>query len=169
MSSNKFGLTRKIGVSEVDPAHFISEASVALENIVPEIPEIAMYKTGVHRELAPQDPKFQYIRTSSIIRKLAVSGTPVGVSRISRDYGGSVDRGSKRNRHHRGARGIIRKIFQTLDKAGLTKSNEDQGRILTPKGYSFVDKTITEVLKKITKGSGSQPEPKKNKKEARKR
>jgi small subunit ribosomal protein S19e len=44
-------------------------------------------KTGVHKELAPADPDWYYVRAASMARHLYIRA-PVGVGAFCRMYGG---------------------------------------------------------------------------------
>ena len=120
-------------------------------------PEWAIYvKTGVHKERAPVQPDWWYIRAASILRKIYLKG-PIGVSRLRIAYGGRHRRGVKPEHFARGSGAIIRKILQQLEKADYIQKKEGHGskgrvivgRVLTTKGHSFVDKLAAEIKRDI--------------------
>jgi len=80
-------------------------------------PEWIIYvKTGPHRERAPQDENFWYMRCAAILRTLYIKG-PMGVSLLREKFGGKP--GSRSGRMHATKAGgsIIRKALQQLEKA----------------------------------------------------
>ena len=118
----------------------VAESLKQMDAIQP--PEWAPYvKTGVHRERTPTQPDWWYLRTAALLRKVAMRG-PIGTERLSRFYGGPVDRGSKPNRSVGGSRSIIRKALQQLEAAELVqvfKENKvNRGRCIPPQGQSLL-------------------------------
>jgi small subunit ribosomal protein S19e len=65
-------------------------------------------------------------------------------------YGGRKRRGVEPEKKVRGSGKIARTILQQLDKLGFTRRTR-KGRIITPKGKSFVDKCASEVAKELAK------------------
>jgi len=137
-------------VYDVPAAELIAKTSSILkdnENITP--PEWAMFvKTGPHREKEPQDADWWYTRAAAILRKIYLS-KGIGTERLSAEFGGSRDRGSKPNKAVRGSRSIIRKTLLQLEQAGLVETRKGVGRLVTPTGRSLLDNTSREVLQDI--------------------
>ncbi len=114
-----------------------------------KVPEWANYlKAGVHRESSWVQTDWYYRRMASILRKVYLKG-PVGISRLSEDYGGKVDRGSKGYHPEKGSRYIIRTMFHSLEALGYIKK-EKEGRVAAPKGMSLLDKASKDVLKELS-------------------
>jgi len=114
------------------------------------VPEWSSYlKAGIHREKAWESPDWYYRRLASTLRKVYVLG-PIGISRLSEEYGGKVDRGSKRYHPAKGSRFIVREILQELEKLGYVKKDK-RGRTVSPTGASLLDRTSREVLKDFAK------------------
>lgn len=110
------------------------------ENIKFEKPEWANFvKTGVSRERSPDSEDWWWIRAASILRKLYIRNKPVGVSRLRVVYGGRKNRGVRPEHFYKGSGKIIRTILQKFDNIGFTEK-VDKGRIITPKGISYLDK-----------------------------
>ncbi|PSP82446.1 30S ribosomal protein S19e [Halobacteriales archaeon QS_1_68_17] len=113
-------------------------------------PEWAAYvKTGVDRELPPQQEDFWAVRSASLLRKVAVDG-PVGVRRLRTEYG-DAKQGSNRYRvrprqQSRGSGKIVRTILQQLEDAGYIEAAGGDGRRITAAGESLLDETAGEVL-----------------------
>jgi small subunit ribosomal protein S19e len=114
-------------------------------------PEWADYvKTGVHKEKAPIQDDWWYIRVAAILRKVYVKG-PIGVSRLSSDFGGKVDRGSKPYKAKQGGRSIARTALKQLEELGLVINEKGQGRKVSPVGRSLIDNISYEVFKDLAK------------------
>ncbi len=107
-------------------------------------------KTGVHRERPPSQEDWWYIKAASLLRRLYIDG-PVGVERLRRYYGGKKNRGHKPEQFRKAGGAIIRNILKQLEKAGLVETFQ-QGRRLTPKGASYLDRLAYEV--KLASGVG---------------
>ena len=105
-------------------------------------------KTGVDKENPPTDKNWWYIRCASILRKIYISNV-VGVEHLRNEYGGKRDRGSKPYKARSGSGTITRRALQQLEKAGLVSKIKGKGRILTPKGRSFLDNTSKDVMKEV--------------------
>lgn len=110
-------------------------------------PEWALYvKTGVSRERPPETSDWWYYRAASILRKLYISGEPIGVGTFRIIYGGRKRRGSAPPHFRRAGGSIIRKILQQLEKAGLVVRTRE-GRILSRRGRSFIDMVAIDVFR----------------------
>lgn len=142
-------------IFDVYPNDLIEKAAEELKKI-PEItpPSFTVYaKTGAHKERAPDEPDWWFKRVAAILRSVYVLG-PIGVSKLRIKYGGKKRRGHKPAHFKKGSGSVIRKTFQQLDKAGFTKFAEKgvhKGRIITPKGKSFLDKIAVQLSKQKPK------------------
>lgn len=118
---------------------------------VPEIkpPEWAHFvKTGRSKERPPVKKDWWFARAASVLNAVKQKG-PIGVSKLRTKYGGKKNRGVAEECFYKGSGNIIRKILQQLEKAGLVKQAEKgvhKGRILTAKGQSLIDKTVTRTI-----------------------
>ena len=134
---------------DVDAQELVSKAAEELKKI-PEIkaPEWAPFvKTGKHKERPPVNDDWWYLRTASVLRTVYRLG-PVGVSKLRTKYGGKQNRGVKKEHFFKGSGNILRKSLQQLEKAGLVKFTEKgihKGRVITPKGKSFLDKIASQI------------------------
>jgi small subunit ribosomal protein S19e len=105
----------------------------------PEIkpPEWAGFvKTGVHKELPPQEPDWWFVRAAAVMR----------VERMRSFYGGRKNRGSKPNQLRKGSGSILRKSLQQLEKAGFIL-HDRTGRRISPAGASFLDGVANSLSK----------------------
>lgn len=114
-------------------------------------------RTGVSTENPPTDKNWWHTRCASILRKIYINHT-IGIEHLRNEYGGKQDRGSKPYRARGGSGSIIRNALLQLEKAGFVTKIKGKGRVLTPKGRSFLDNTSHEVMKNIVE---YQPELKK--------
>ena len=106
-------------------------------------------KTGHHKERLPEDPDWWFHRAAAILRSIAKLG-PVGTEKLRTKFGGKKNRGHKPERFYKASGSIIRKVLQQLEKAELIKKKEKgvhKGRVLTPKGTSFLDKIAVQIAK----------------------
>ena len=143
-----------VNVFEVPADIFIETLAKYLKEHVPEIkppPWASFVKTGVHKERPPQQRDWWYYRCASILRKLYIHGTPVGVERLRTAYGGRQDRGCMPDHFKKGSGSIIRKALQQLEKAGLVQKVGNKGRTLTPKGRSLLDTLANKIFHELAK------------------
>jgi small subunit ribosomal protein S19e len=140
-----------MSIFEVNPTELILKTAEKLKEIKEIKPPAwaSFAKTGHGKERPPIQNDWWYIRTASILRKIMLKG-PIGVNKLKVVYGNRKNRGVKPERFANGSGSIIRKILQQLEKSEFLKKTEKdsyKGRILTPKGISFLEKTATEIIK----------------------
>jgi small subunit ribosomal protein S19e len=148
-------------VYDVPADHIIRRVAEELKTRKEIAPPVwaAFAKTGVHKEMPPEDPDWWFVRAAAVLRRVYVDG-PLGVERMRSFYGGSQDRGSKPNRFRKGSGSIIRKALQQLEAAGLIL-HDKTGRRVSPAGMAFLDAMAQEV-----KTNPPAPVPKRKKTEA---
>ncbi len=135
-------------VYDVPQNDLIAELSKELKK-VKEIKQptwAAFVKTGANREKSPTQKDWWYIRSASLLRKLYVHG-PVGIPTLRRWYGGRKNRGHKPDAIRGGSGAVIKNILNQLEKAGFVEKTEN-GRKITPKGTSFIDKIAAKIIRK---------------------
>jgi small subunit ribosomal protein S19e len=135
-----------ITVRDVPSAKFIAEYAKNLKLnqnfIVPKWVDLA--KTGVHKELAPYDPDWYYIRAAAVARKIYLrQGTGVGALR--KRFGGAYRRGARPEVHQDASGGIIRSIVKNLDQIKVTEATGKGGRKVTSVGQSALDLIAREI------------------------
>ena len=143
-----------VTVKEVPADVFIKALAKYLKENVPEVrpPSWALFvKTGPYKEKPPEDPDWWYYRAASILRKLYVSGEPIGIETFRTIYGGLQRRGVAPPHFKKAGGSHIRKILQQLERAGLVVKEGNKGRVLSPKGRSLLDKIAYEVFKEVVK------------------
>ena len=116
------------------------------DNLVSPPEWVGFVKTGPHKERAPQDEKFWYVRCAAILRALYIE-SPLGVSILREKFGGKP--GSKSGRMHAQKAGgsLVRKPLQQLEKAGLI-TKDKKGRSLSKKGIALLNGVAKQVAKK---------------------
>ena len=109
------------------------------------------WKTAYYKEIAPIDSEnFWYVRAASILRKVRKYG-PIGVNRLRKYYGGRYRDKSGKPKSAKGSGKIIRLILQQLEETNLVTQKEKEGRIITPEGISFLERSAYEILRKKNK------------------
>ena len=137
-----------VTVYDVPPDMLIKKTAEKLKEMDINVPEwVPFVKTGVSRERRPEQDDWWYIRCASILRKIYVYG-PVGVERLRTAYGGRKNRGHEPEHFYKGSGNIIRKALQELERLGFVKRTPE-GRVITPKGRSFLDNIAKEVRDEI--------------------
>jgi len=106
-------------------------------------------KTGAHKERAPDDPDFWYVRCASILRKVYLNG-PIGTEKLRIDYGGKKRRGVKPNKFQKGGGSIVRTALQQLERAGFVKKLGTKGREMTDIGRSYMDKLSSNLKQELS-------------------
>jgi small subunit ribosomal protein S19e len=123
-----------------------------LEDQIDEPQWAKFAKSGVGRELPPEQEDFFAVRAASLLRKVATNG-PIGIERLSTQYGGSKG-GSNRYRvapakRTDGSRNLIRTILQDLEEEDLVETADGEGRRITAEGQSLLDETAGDVLEEL--------------------
>jgi len=136
--------------NDVPPSVLLPPLATELRNrqaVVPP-PWATFVKTGVHKQRAPVQTDWWYLRSASVLRKIYLQGY-VGIARLSAEYGGKRDRGSAPYHAHSGSRAILREIVHQLEKAGLVQPYKTRGRRLSAAGEKLLTAVSTDVLKKL--------------------
>lgn len=136
-------------VYDVPADSLISEVAKELhENKKIEPPAWATFvKTGVHKERRPDNPDWWFVRCASILRRVYIDG-PVGINSLKTYYGGKKDRGTNPEKFKPGSGAVIRGALHQLEDAGYVRK-VGEGRLVTPEGKSFMDKTSHKLIKDI--------------------
>jgi small subunit ribosomal protein S19e len=134
-------------VYDVPADHIIRRVAEELKKRKEIVPPAwaAFAKTGVHKEMPPEDPDWWFIRAAAVLRRVYIDG-PLGVERMRSFYGGNKNRGSKPNAFRKGSGSIPRKSLQQLEAAGLV-IHDKTGRRVSPEGMKFLDNLSQDVLK----------------------
>ena len=140
-----------VSVFDSNPSEVIAKAAKKLQEdstiVMPEWAKVV--KTGPGQERLPDSLDWWYFRLASVLRKVYVQG-PIGVSKLRNFYGKKKNRGTKPEKFYKASGKIIRTALQQLETAGYVVQAEKgvhKGRIVTPKGRSFLD-TVCKKEKK---------------------
>lgn len=134
------------GIFDVPAGDLIEEVARELEkNPQAHQPAFAAFvKTGAHRERAPDQHNWWYMRLASILYRAYKTGS-VGTERLRTYYGGRQARGVKPHHFKKSGGKIIRLGLQTLEKIGFVKKAK-KGRVITPAGEKFLTQKAKETL-----------------------
>jgi small subunit ribosomal protein S19e len=137
--------------TDVPPAALLPQLATELKTQKMVQPPVwaSFVKTGVHKQRAPTQTDWWYLRSDSVLRKIYLHGT-TGVARLASDYGGKKDRGSSPYHARSGSRAVLREIVHQLEKSGLIQTYKNRGRRLSPAGMKLIDTTSRDVLKKLS-------------------
>jgi small subunit ribosomal protein S19e len=114
-------------------------------------PDWANYaKTGCHKQFAPSEKDWWNTRVAAVFRKIYVKG-PIGIERLSAEFGGKRDRGSKPYHARKGSGAIVRSAASQLESAGFIETIKGKGRQITPKGRKYLDDMAHKVMKEVVK------------------
>lgn len=139
---------RGITVRDVAPATFIEAYALHLKNSDRfEIPKWCdMVKTGVHKELAPTNEDWYFVRAASIARKVYLK-PGIGIGALRKWYGGQYRRGSRAKTFQQAAGGIIRSVLQQLEETKVLEKTETGGRRITRVGQQDLDRIAGQVAR----------------------
>jgi small subunit ribosomal protein S19e len=142
-------------IYQVNPNELIEKVAQELKKLPGiQAPEWAQFvKTGVHKERAPVNPDWWYVRVAAVLRTVFIKG-PVGVSKLRTKYGGKKNRGAAPERFVKGSGNILRKALQQLELESLVMKNNDdkkKGRVIAPKGQSILEKAAASLKPKVEK------------------
>lgn len=129
-------------IYDENPNKLIEKASVELKKVI-KAPDWSIFvKTGVSKERPPEDPDWWYKRAASVLRSVYMKG-PIGTNKLRTKYGSKKNRGNKPEKFFKGSGKILRTVLQQLESSGLVVQQQKgvhKGRVITPKGKSFLDK-----------------------------
>ena len=133
-------------VLEVDNAKLVEAAAERLKKMGVEKPKYVEYvKSGAGNERVPLSRDFWYFRCASILRQTYING-PIGISKLRTRYGTRKRHAVHRHHMVRAGGSMIKDAFTALEKIGYVKATKE-GRVITSKGKSFVDRLAGELLK----------------------
>lgn len=110
----------------------------------------AYSKTGIHVDRIPSRADFWYTRCATLLRRLYIDG-PVGTERLRSVYGGRAKKGMCNEHFYKSGASSLRKGLQQLEAAGLVTKVGTEGRALTDKGISTLDRVAYRLLRDLEK------------------
>nr|XP_006817195.1 PREDICTED: 40S ribosomal protein S19-like isoform X2 [Saccoglossus kowalevskii] len=114
-----------------------------------KVPEwVDIVKLGKHKELAPYDPDWYYVRSASLCRHLYFRGG-VGVGAVMKIYGGRKRNGTAPSHYCLGSSSVARKVLQSLEGMKLVEKDGNSGRRLTSQGQRDLDRIAGQVYAKV--------------------
>jgi small subunit ribosomal protein S19e len=129
-------------IHDIHPSKAITKAAEQLKKDI-QVPKWTNFvKTSVGKANPPENNDWYHQRAASILRRVYLFG-PIGTNKLKVKYSTKKNRGHKRERFRKGSGKIIRSILQDLEKTGYIKKDKKgnhSGRIITPKGKSFMDR-----------------------------
>lgn len=137
-------------VYDVPPKQLIDLTAKKLKEVseIAPPPWASQVKTGLQAETQPVQLDWWHVRTAAILRKVYMEG-PIGTERLAAKFGGSHDRKAKPYKAVKGSRSIVRNALKQLESAGLIQADKNRGRVVTPKGKSFLDNLAREIMKDL--------------------
>lgn len=144
---------KALTVKDVPAANFIAAYAEHLKRSNKlEIPSWVDYvKTGKHKEMAPYDRDWLYIRGAALARKVYLRAH-LGVGALKKIYGGSKANGTRPSHFATGSGKILRYLLQQLEKNGLIGIDEEErvrgksgGRKITKKGQQDLDSIAKQI------------------------
>lgn len=127
---------------DLKPSEVIKRASEALKESI-QAPEWTKFvKTGHGKTAPPSHANWYHLRAASILRKIYMHG-PIGTQKLRKVYSHKKNRGHAPSITTLASGKIIRSAIQQLEKAGYVQNitkGVHKGRVVTPKGKSFLDK-----------------------------
>jgi small subunit ribosomal protein S19e len=130
-----------VSVRDVDAQKFIKAYAAHLKRAgklaVPSWVDIV--KTGTHKELAPYDPDWFFVRCASVARQLYIR-PGAGVGGLASFYGGRKNKGVRPSKHSDASTSVVRKALQALEKLSLLEKDGKGGRRVSPAGQRDLDR-----------------------------
>ncbi|CAM9188944.1 unnamed protein product, partial [Phaeothamnion confervicola] len=139
---------RGITVRDVPAAAFIKAYAEHLKNTGRfELPAWCdLVKTGPHKELAPYDDDWYYVRAAAVARKVYMRPGR-GVGGLRKAFGSVHHRGTRTNTHAKAAGGIIRHVLQQLEEMKVVEKCGASGRKVSRTGQQDLDRIAAAVAR----------------------
>ncbi|KAI0143522.1 40S ribosomal protein S19 [Xylariaceae sp. FL1272] len=135
-------MTGGVSVRDVPAQQFIETYSSFLkrQGKLPVPGWVDTVKTGVSRELPPQNADWFYVRAAAVARHVYLRKT-VGVGRLRKAHGTAKNRGVRPSHHVDASGSVDRKIMQALEKIGVLEQDEEKGgRRISQSGQRDLDR-----------------------------
>jgi len=140
--SNRKGITLK----DVSSKHFIKAYSSYLKRTgkvnVPKWSNIV--KTGIHKQLAPYNPDWFYVRMAAIARRIYLRPCE-GIGFYKRIFGGSYSNGLRPYHFTTSSGSIIRTCLKQLTALKVIEPHPKGGRRVTSSGRRDLDRISAKV------------------------
>uniref|UniRef100_A0AAV2MB41 Small ribosomal subunit protein eS19 n=2 Tax=Gobiidae TaxID=8220 RepID=A0AAV2MB41_KNICA len=141
--------TRKmpgVTVKDVNQQEFVRALAAFLKKSGKlKVPDwVDLVKLGRHKELAPSDENWFYIRAASTVRHLYLRGG-AGVGSMTKIYGGRQRNGVCPAHYSVGSKNVARKVLQALELLKMIEKDPNGGRRLTAQGTRDLDRIAGQV------------------------
>ncbi|KAG7469226.1 hypothetical protein MATL_G00126700 [Megalops atlanticus] len=135
-----------VTVKDVNQQEFVRALAAFLKKSGKlKVPEwVDTVKLAKHKELAPCDDNWFYIRAASTVRHLYLRGG-VGVGSMTKIYGGRQRNGVCPAHFSCGSKNVARKVLQALEGLKMVEKDPNGGRRLTPQGQRDLDRIAGQV------------------------
>jgi small subunit ribosomal protein S19e len=136
-----------VSVRDVDSHKFINAYAAFLkrQGKLPVPGWVDTVKTGVAKELPPQDQDWFYVRAAAVARHVYLRKT-VGVGRLRKVHGVAKNRGSRPSHHVAASGSVDRKVMQALEQINVLEQDEEKGgRRITQSGQRDLDRIAQTV------------------------
>ncbi|RKU44148.1 40S ribosomal protein S19 [Coniochaeta pulveracea] len=136
-----------VSVRDVDSHKFINAYAAFLkrQGKLPVPGWVDTVKTGVAKELPPQDQDWFYVRAAAVARHVYLRKT-VGVGRLRKVHGVAKNRGSRPSKHVAASGSVDRKVMQALEQINVLEQDEEKGgRRITQSGQRDLDRIAQTV------------------------
>ena len=101
---------------------------------------VDVVKTGKHKELAPYDEDWYFVRAAAVCRRL-YNRPGIGIGRFQTLFGGAARRGARPEKFSKSSGGLVRHILKSLEEIGIVEKDAGVkgGRRLTGSGRRDMD------------------------------
>ncbi|XP_037961177.1 40S ribosomal protein S19a-like [Teleopsis dalmanni] len=150
MGKKRYTVSKAVSVlmTDVDQHAVTSSLAVMLKkNGKVKVPtDIEFFKTGMFKEIGPDDADWFYARCASILRHL-YKRRPLGVGRLCKIYGGRLRRGNRPGRFCKASGGVMRRALKALEDGKMVIRKPNGSRVLTPTLQRDMDRLAQVIIK----------------------
>ncbi|KAG8009919.1 40S ribosomal protein S19, partial [Nibea albiflora] len=135
-----------VTVKDVNQQEFVRALAAFLKKSGKlKVPDwVDLVKLGKHKELAPSDENWFYIRAASTVRHLYLRGG-AGVGSMTKIYGSRQRNGVCPAHYSVGSKNVARKVLQALELLKMIEKDPNGGRRLTSQGTRDLDRIAGQV------------------------
>ncbi|KAL0479289.1 ribosomal protein S19 [Acrasis kona] len=121
---------KAITVKDVPAQKFVESYAAHLKKVgTVTLPAwVDIVKTGVHKEMPPQNPDWFYIRCAAIARNVYLRPA-TGVGGLRKRYGGRTGHQVRPEHHSIGSEAVARRALQELEKIGVLAKDAKNGYV----------------------------------------
>ena len=144
---------KALTVKDVPANQFIAAYAEYLKrsNKIDIPPWVDYAKTGKHKQMAPYDRDWLYIRAAALARKVYLRAH-LGTGALRKIYGGTMNFGTTPRHFVTGSGKVIRYLLKQLERNGIVAIDEEErvkgktgGRKITRKGQQELDSIVKQI------------------------